>query len=155
MDLAEIDWFGCRLNYLSFNGRFTYWRMTWPHHHHRRCLTSSLPLWSSFSWSSLSLAKQDNLHNQCNRCQLFILSPSHDFASWDSQSWVFSHDKRKWSWSWVNWRKIVLASVELNRLLPHSFRVTDCRPDKAWHLRSSGSTYKIDLKNKIFSLFSK
>ena len=50
-------------------------------------------------------------------------------------------------------RKIVLAFVELNRLLPHNFRVTDCRPDEARHLKSSGSVYKIDLKNKIFSLY--
>ena len=52
-------------------------------------------------------------------------------------------------------RKIVLASVELNRLLPHNFRVTDYRPDEARHLKSSVSICKIDLNNKIFSLFSK
>ena len=37
MDLVEtVAGFGCRLSYLSFNGRFTYLKKTW-HHHYRRC----------------------------------------------------------------------------------------------------------------------
>ena len=81
--------------------------------------------------------QQDKHRNQCNRCQSFILPSTHDCALSDAQSWV-------------NWRKIVLASVELSRLLHMIFESLTAGLTRRdiWNLLD---LYKIDLKNKIFS----
>ena len=82
--------------------------------------------------------QQDNHHNQCNRCQSFILPSTHDCALSDAQSWV-------------NWRKIVLASVEFLWLLYMIFESLPAGLTRRdiWNLLD---LYKIDLKKKIFSL---
>ena len=82
--------------------------------------------------------QQDNHHNQWNRCQLFISPSTHDCALSDAQSWV-------------NWTKIVLASVELSRLLHIIFESVTAGLTRRniWNFLD---LYKIYLKNKIFSL---
>ena len=142
MDLTEIDWFGCRLNYLSFNGRF-------------HLLTNDMAASTSSSLFDIIVTIIIVVLIIVIVISKIIIIINAIGVSYLSYPWLcFVRRTVMSSQSRVNWRKIVLASVELNRLLPHNFRVTECRPDGARHLKSSGSVYKIDLKNKIFSLFS-
>ena len=156
MDLVEITGFGRRLNYASFNVRFNLLKNDITRHQHLSLL---------FDIIITIIAAVLIIFIVISKIIIIIkaIGDSHYLAHY---SWLrlvrrTVHVRRQ---SWVNWRKTVLASVELNRLFPHNFRVTDCmdnrktadcRPDKERHLKSSGSIYKINLKNKIFSLCRK
>ena len=111
-------------------GRITTIVVVWHHHylyrrrlHHRHCY------------------QQDNHHNQCNRCQSFILLSTDRWLCLVRRTVIKGQ-------SWLNWRKIVLASVELSRPLHIFFESLTAGLTRRdiWNLLD---LYKIDLKNKI------
>ena len=137
IDFVKIAGFGCRLNYQSFNGRFHLLEKDMAESSSSSLFDIIITFIVVVSHHHLHWHQQDKHRNQCNRCQSFILPSTHDCALSDAQSWV-------------NWRKIVLASVELSRLLHmifESLTAGQTRRD-TWNLLD---LYKIDLKNKIFS----
>ena len=126
IDFVKIAGFGCRLNYQSFNGRFHLLEKDMAESSSSSLFDIIITFIVVVSHHHLHWHQQDKHRNQCNRCQSFILPSTHDCALSDAQ--FMSKLKKDCT---------CLCRVE--QASSHDFRVTNCRPDQARHLKSSGS----------------